>query len=161
MLYSKNGSYPSTIPFRIVLSNGNTRTDPSSFTPEELADAGYISVPDKPGTESTQVLSWNSQTISWDIRDKTEEELRQEYLATIPSVVTMRQARLALLQQGLLNSVNYALSTMQGIEGEAARIEWEYAAEVYRDSPLVQSLSSGLGWTEQQILDLFALAETL
>jgi hypothetical protein len=48
MLYSLNGAYPKPLPKRIVLSNGTTRTDPTTFTPEEIADAGYIQVPEPP-----------------------------------------------------------------------------------------------------------------
>jgi hypothetical protein len=78
----------------------------------------------------------------------------------VPSVVSMRQARLALLQQGLLSSVNTAIESIQGAAGDAARVEWEYAAEVKIDSPLVVSLGSSLGLTQQQINDLFILANT-
>lgn len=77
MLYSKNGLYPSQIPFRIKLSNGMTRTDPSTFTPEEIADAGYITVEDPPASIlDTQILEWTG--TDWNIRDKTEQELEIE-----------------------------------------------------------------------------------
>ena len=77
MLYSKNGSYPNQIPFRIKLSNGLTRTDPSTFTPEEIADAGYITVEDPPASIlDTQILEWTG--TDWNIRDKTEQELEIE-----------------------------------------------------------------------------------
>lgn len=77
MLYSKNGSYPNHLPFRIKLSNGLTRTDPSSFTPEEIADAGYIAVDDPPASiPDSQILEWSG--TAWNIRDKTEQELADE-----------------------------------------------------------------------------------
>lgn len=58
-LYSFNGGYPGPIPFRILLSNGYARTDPSSFTPLEIADAGYHPVNDSPSYNSeTQELGW-------------------------------------------------------------------------------------------------------
>lgn len=160
-LYSYKTSYPQPLPFRIRLPNGQTRTDPSTFTAEEIADAGYIAVNDPPEITTTQVLTWNSETVSWEVRDKTEQELRAEYIASIPTSVTMRQARLALLQQGLLQSVNTTLSTMEGPEGEAARIEWEYASDVERNSPLLQGLTTALGWSEDQVLELFILASSL
>ena len=75
--------------------------------------------------------------------------------------VTMRQARLALHQQGLLTQVNNAVASMPGAQGGAARIEWEFSSTVERNRPLVQSLSVSLGLTSQQIDDLFALAATL
>lgn len=79
----------------------------------------------------------------------------------VPTVVTMRQARLALLQSGLLANVNAALDAMGGVEGEAARIEWEYATTVERNSALVVGLAGALGMTEQQMDDLFMLASGL
>jgi len=78
MLYSLNGAYPSQLPFRIRLSNGSSRTEPSSFTLGEIVDAGYIEVSDEPNITSNQVLSWDSQNIQWVIRDKTEQELENE-----------------------------------------------------------------------------------
>ena len=78
-----------------------------------------------------------------------------------PRVVTMRQARLALLQAGLLGTVNAALDATAGTAGEAARIEWEYAATVERDSPLVAGFVATLGFTEAQIDGLFAAAAEL
>ena len=44
MLYSYNGEYPTDIPERIRLSDGSTRTDSSTYTEEEIADAGYVYV---------------------------------------------------------------------------------------------------------------------
>lgn len=77
-LYSYNGEYPRPIPYRIVLSNGLTRTDPASFTPEELVDAGYTEVSNRPSITDTQVLEWDDVNIAWVIRDKTQEELDLE-----------------------------------------------------------------------------------
>lgn len=78
-----------------------------------------------------------------------------------PQTVSMRQARLALLGAGLLTHVNDALAVMPGIEGEAARIEWEYATEVERDSALVTGMTAALGLTEAQLDALFIAAAAL
>ena len=79
----------------------------------------------------------------------------------IPTVVTMRQARLAMLDAGILTSVSDALAAMTGPTGEAARIEWEYAAELKRDHPLVASLSAALGLSSAQLDGLFTVAAGL
>lgn len=76
MLYSLNGAYPTILPFRIRLSNGLTRTDPSTFTEEELADLGYVAVEDPPRPLSHQVLIWTG--TDWLVRDKNEQELAEE-----------------------------------------------------------------------------------
>jgi hypothetical protein len=73
----------------------------------------------------------------------------------------MRQARLALLGAGLLAHVNTAIAAMEGIQGEAARIEWEYAMTVERQSQLVSGLSAALGLTDEQLDGLFLAASEL
>lgn len=79
----------------------------------------------------------------------------------VPEVVTMRQARLALLGAGLLAQVNAAVANMPSTEGDAARIEWEYAQEVRRDSPLVAGLSAALGLTDETLDNLYKVAAGL
>ncbi len=73
----------------------------------------------------------------------------------IVTSVTMRQARLALLQSGLLTQVSASITD------PAALIEWEYAQTVERNSPLVQQIATGLSLDEQQLDSLFTLAATL
>lgn len=79
----------------------------------------------------------------------------------VPKVVSMRQARLALLGAGLLAQVNTAVANMPGAEGDATRIEWEYAQEVRRDSPLVAGLSAALGLTDETLDNLYKVAAGL
>lgn len=76
----------------------------------------------------------------------------------VPQEVSMRQARLALRRAGHLSNVQAALDAMTGDEGEEARIEWEFAGSVTRDSDLITSIGAGLGLTEAQIDDLFRAA---
>jgi hypothetical protein len=49
---------PAPLPFRIRLSNGFTRTDPSSFTAAEIADAGYTLVAEPAYNGATEKLLW-------------------------------------------------------------------------------------------------------
>jgi hypothetical protein len=75
IFYSHNGQVPAPLPHRIILSSGMTRTDSSSFTAEEIADAGYTESQPMPAIIPSQVVTWDMQTISWQVRDKTAEEL--------------------------------------------------------------------------------------
>jgi hypothetical protein len=79
----------------------------------------------------------------------------------VPNAVTARQARLALLGAGLLDDVEAALDALTGAQGTAARIEWEYALEIRRDSPLIASLTPSLSLTAEQVNDLFIAAQLL
>lgn len=81
--------------------------------------------------------------------------------ASPPAVVSMRQARRALLSHGLLPQVEQAIAAMPGQAGDEARIDWATATEVQRSWPLVQALGVALGLSDAQLDDLFRLAETL
>lgn len=73
------------------------------------------------------------------------------------SSVTMRQARLALHQAGLLDKVQAAVDAAD----QATQIEWQFAQSVNRNYGLVTALAKTLGLTDKQLDDLFALARTL
>lgn len=74
-LYSFGGAYPAPLPFRIRLSDGRTRTDPSSFTAGEIADAGYVAAPDAPSsTPASQVLAWIGSAWSVGVRPIAERK---------------------------------------------------------------------------------------
>lgn len=75
----------------------------------------------------------------------------------IPTTVSMRQARLALLQSNLLDEVNTAIASGT----EADKITWEYATEVNRTDALVSNMAIALNLTETDLDDLFTLAATL
>lgn len=75
----------------------------------------------------------------------------------IPTTVSMRQARLALLQSNLLDTVNAAIN--QG--GEADKITWEYATEVNRSDALVLNMAIALNLSETDLDNLFTLASSL
>jgi hypothetical protein len=79
----------------------------------------------------------------------------------VPEVVSMRQARIALLAAGHLAAVTAAIAAMPGIEGDVARIEWEYAQDVRRDSPLIGALAPVLGLSQEQLDGLFVQASKL
>lgn len=76
----------------------------------------------------------------------------------VPTVVSMRQARLALLAVGLLDQVAAAIASMPGVEGQQARIEWEYAQEVRRDWPVVVAIGDALELGDEQLDALFRAA---
>lgn len=79
----------------------------------------------------------------------------------VPAEVTMRQARLALLQAGKLADVDAAINALSEPQKSAARIEWEYSGTVRRRQPLVLALAPALGLTEAQLDALFVAAEGL
>lgn len=150
----------------------NTREDLDAIagTPEHVAFmvllAGTLWRLEKDDTAQAWVAIEDNSTIERfnftraDFPDAQPPKL-PEYVpavVAVPEVVTMRQARLALLGAGLLAQVNTAVANMLGAEGDAARIEWEYAQEVRRDSPLVAALSEILGLTDEALDNLYRTA---
>lgn len=75
----------------------------------------------------------------------------------VPRSVTPRQARLALLAAGHLPAVQEAMSALP----EAAKIEWEYATSVERDSALVAQMGAALGLNDAALDALFTAAAAL
>lgn len=98
-----------------------------------------------------------------DFPDVAEPEL-PPYVEPAPqgtTVVTMRQARLALQQAGLLQRAEDAIASMEGVDGDVARIEWQYASQVRREQPLVQQLAAVLGLDGPALDALFTQAAAL
>lgn len=81
-------------------------------------------------------------------------------LQYVPQQVTMRQARLALLDAGLLDTITTAINALEEPQKSKVQIEWEYSAVVERHSPLVQQMGLSLGLTDQQLDNLFIQANT-
>jgi hypothetical protein len=59
LLYSHNNARPAPLPFRITLPNGFTRTDPSTFTEDEIVAAGFTGPYTEPSYDpATEQLDW-------------------------------------------------------------------------------------------------------
>lgn len=80
----------------------------------------------------------------------------------VPEAVSMRQARLALDDAGLLDGVDAAIAAIPDLrKRRKAKIDWEYAQEVQRHHGLVPVMAQALGMTEAQLDALFIAAESL
>lgn len=82
--------------------------------------------------------------------------IEPEPIIIIPQVITMRQARLQLLEVGLLDDVEAFVALYR-----KSQIEWEYANEVYRQSQLVEAIKGALNLTDTQIDNMFVEASKL
>jgi hypothetical protein len=107
-------------------------------------------------SETTPVLTGDQWQQAWVVSDIPIGTVRARL------VVTMRQARLALLSAGLLGQVDGAINAIEDpVERQQAQITWEFSTEVERMDPLVTRLGTIFGLTDTQIDDLFFLARTL
>jgi hypothetical protein len=147
VLYTRNGSYPSELPHSIRLQDGRIRTNPSTFTETEIADAGYTLVPDPPEyNRLTEKLGWNGE---WVVEDLPPPEPVRE--------VTPVQAKRALNNAGLYEA---ALAAVQAA-GVEAQIYWDSAKTFEFDNSWIQSIGTSLNLSQQDIQDLFDAAALL
>lgn len=78
-----------------------------------------------------------------------------------PKKVTMRQARLAIHAEGMLDRVESAINALDEPARTESRIEWDYSSEVFRDNPFVKMLGQSLGLTDDRIDEIFIRAASL
>jgi hypothetical protein len=71
--------------------------------------------------------------------------------------VSRMQARIALLQAGLLDDVEAAVAAGP----RAMQIAWADASEFHRTSPTITALASALSLTDEAVDGLFAAATTI
>lgn len=91
MIYTKDGGYPTKLPFRIAMPDGSTRTDPETFTADEIAAAGYVAADPKPEAD---VVQWVDG--AWVSREFNAEELA---LHVLQKEGAIRQKRNKLLAE--------------------------------------------------------------
>lgn len=75
----------------------------------------------------------------------------------VPQSITMRQCRLQMLADGILDDVSAAVNTL----GTAAKIEWEYASEIQRTNQLVPAMQMVLSWDSARVDQFFTEASEL
>lgn len=94
--------------------------------------------------------------IEW-INAGNEPRILDYPTAAVPQEVSMRQAQQALLQEGMLDTVEQVVAQAD----RAIQIDWYKGQTVRRDWPALIVVQSLLGMTDRQIDELFVLAESL
>lgn len=95
-----------------------------------------------------------------ELTDDEIAELQGAPLSMIPQRVTMRQFQLALIEVGQYDAVEAFIDTLTGVEKKKALVEWR-GAFAERASPSIAVYGASLGMTEEDIDNLFILADTL
>lgn len=97
--------------------------------------------------------------IENDINYNTFIVLRDGVIVEQVQKVSMAQARIALIEQDLIDKVEPAIDSIPDEKERAkAKVWWEYAQAVERSNPIVQTMINGFGLTDAQVDDLFLLA---
>ena len=141
---------------------GITEQELNEATPEQLASMDCAEVfvqPCEAYDDAIEICRLSSPKLAngvwiqtWDIRPKTEAELKM----TVASV-TMAQAKIALYRKNKLAEVEELIEQAGG----ELKLWWDAQVYMYRDSPLVSSVAQQLGWSEQFVNELFQLATTI
>jgi len=112
MLYSYKEQYPGPLPERIRLSDGSTRTDSSTFTEEELTDAGYVAAGDSPPFDGdTQKVVWNG--VAWEVVSLTAEEINSRTAELWTEVRETRDLKINEVEWRVMRNLS---ETRQGID---------------------------------------------
>lgn len=99
-----------------------------------------------------QFHTWNG--TAW-VDQRTDAEKRAAYLASMPEL-TKRQFNLYLYDAGLKDEVDALLSA-----NPRAKVEFDSTDKVIRTSPTVEAMISLLGWTDEQVDQMWQQALTL
>lgn len=117
-----------------------------------------------------KIYDYNSVEIGeLELPNNTSEEVWAEKLAVYASApvniipdVTPRQIRQALILSGVtMAQITDALNSFSEPIKSLANAEWEYSNAFDRKRPLVEAVGQMLGWTSQQLDDLWKFAGTL
>ncbi len=87
-LYSVGGAEPSKLTGRMRLSNGMTLTDVEGWSQSDLNAVGITgpyTIPDC--DKKSQYISWNSETLTYDVLEKSYETIKNEFLSELNTMI--------------------------------------------------------------------------
>jgi len=108
--------------------------------------------------EITPIVIDSVWTTQYSSRDATQDELDADYQNSVPTKISMRQARLVLSANSLLTTVTNAINASGD---DAMIIEWEYATEVERNWTSLVALTASLGMSATDVDNLFIAGNEL
>ena len=102
------------------------------------------------------VAQFKQANPEWaDIEAVSYEELPQPEPVNVPQEITMWQLRAAVTLAGLKEGVETTIASLPEPNRTVAKIAWEYANNILRNSPTVLAIQAALQLTDEQVDGLF------
>lgn len=160
-MYYKNGTVYGS---QQAIRNDMKEVSLPHFMSEALiAELGYVTVVElavpEYDTATQYVVEGEVELVNgvptkgYIVIDKSPEQIEAENVVVVPTEVTPRQARLALLDAGLLDEIEALGKTDREFS-----IWFEYSLVIERNHPKVEALGESFGLTAEQIDGLFVAA---
>lgn len=90
--------------------------------------------------------------------EEIEAHINPSVVIKIPQVISMRQAREALIDAGLFTTINDIITNSNDLK---LINDWEYSTEVRRDWARLILISTELGITPERLDELFLIASNI
>lgn len=143
-------------------ADSNPKNIPGTW-PFQVIELGNSSTAPDDGNEYTVMTQeqYNVYVAAHQSEYNTWAAAQIESVEYIPDV-TARQIRLALINSGVtLASIEAALDSLSEPTKSMAKIEWEYSNMFQRGRPLITTMGTMLGFSAQQLNDLWKYAASL
>lgn len=132
----------------------------TSFSNSELSSIGiYRVIPEDISTPEGKRISSYTYEIDGDIAKATP--IFEDIPVYVPQSVSRAQGKAALFNAGLLEVVESYIDGLMGEEKVRATLAFNETNEWRRDSPFLTQAATTLGLTEQQLDNLFILADSI
>ncbi|CRL09756.1 hypothetical protein NIT7321_00590 [Phaeobacter italicus] len=137
-LYSLNGGYPVPLPDRILV-DGVIRTDPTSFTAEEIEAVGLVVAPDQPEFDpQSEQLIWDGSAWSVEPMPVRDPVVVYASLNKLEAMALFRQVT------GTDDAGELAMRKDPALELLWMKWETDVPQSIHRDNPVVGQFLSGL-----------------
>jgi len=123
---------------------------PTVVSDEVLAEYDFLKVVYATPPETTEGQTLQEGEIEMIEGVPTIGWVIQDVRVSTPQSITPRQARLILLQYGLLDDIEAMVATDKAME-----IWWEYSLEILRDNEHIKTAAIALNITDEQLDQMF------
>ena len=137
--------------------------------PEDWVELTITVLPSPSYDDQTQTLEYTEYADipnrlwvrEYYVRDLSQQEI-DDRKPKAPNSCTPRQFRLALIHSNInLEDIETMLNNIQDPhERKTALIEWEYSLQIRREHPLISTFAQQLNISEEELDNIFTLANT-